>query len=136
MQPLPTGKTIPRLWGRLAHVIAYNIVWFGIMLALLAARHLPSFIPFVLVPLLWLCTRQSSPLRPQLPEQRFSLVESWLWFGGAGVCALALLGRAYAAGDRDALGLFQAVALGVGSWAFGFLTFRDCRRTIQRTFVA
>ena len=131
MNPPSTGKNIPRLWQRLVQVLAYNILWFVITLALLAARHLPSFMPFVLAPLLWLCTRQSFPLRPQLPEQRFSLVESWLWFGGAGVCALTSLGCAYGAGIRGALELFQAVAVGIGSWAFVFLTSRDCRRTIQ-----
>ena len=133
MQALPPGKTIAPRWGQLTHILAYNIFVFGIILVLVAFRsRLPGFAPFALVPLLWLCTRQSSPLRPRLPEQPFSPAESRLWFGGAGVCSLALLGCAYAAGIRDALGLFQVVGVGAASWAFLFLTFRDCRRALAR----
>jgi len=132
----PSTKTIPHLWKRLVQVLAYHISWFVIMLALVVTRHLPSFLPFVLVPLLWLCARRSSPLRPKLPEQHFSLVESWLWFGGACVCALIVLGCAYGIGIRGTLELFQAVAAGAGSWAFVFLTYRDCRRTIHCAQIA
>jgi hypothetical protein len=66
-----------------------------------------------------------------LPEERFSFIENWLWFSGAGVCGVILLGCAYGAGVRSRLDLFQAAALGIGSWAFVFLTFRDCRRAIN-----
>ena len=132
MQTLPSEKPVPPRWGQLAHVLAYNIFCFGIILALVAGRgHLPSFAAFVLIPVLWLCTRPSSPVKPRLLEQSFSPAEWRLWFAGAAVFALALPVGAYASGVRDALELFQAVGVGVASWAFLFLTFRDCRRTLQ-----
>ena len=131
MNPPSMDKTAPRLWKRLAQVIAYYLLLFVIMLGLLT-RYLSGFMPFVLVPLLWFATRPSSPLKPQLPEQEFSPIEWRLWFGGAAVCGLILLGCAYGAQIRDGLELFQALAIGVATWAFIFLACRDCRRTIQR----
>src|SRR5688500_5322595 len=132
MQTLSTGSSISRL-GQLAHIIAYNIFCFGLILLLVAGHdRLPSFAALASIPLLWLCTRRRFWFRPRLPEQCFNRVESWLWFGGAVACGLMLLGCAYAMGVRGALGLFQAMAIGVVSWAFLFLTFRDCRRTVQR----
>jgi hypothetical protein len=130
MNPPSTDRTARLLWKRLARILAYYILLFAIMLALLT-RYLPSFMPFVLVPLLWFCTRPTFPLNPRLPEQDFSFLERWLWFGGAGVCALIALGCAYGTGVRGTLDLFRAVAIGVGSWAFAFLVCRDCRRSIH-----
>jgi hypothetical protein len=129
------SSSTPQLWKRLAKVLAYYILLFAIMLALLT-RYLPSFMPVLLVPLLWLCTRPAFPLRPSFPDQGFSIVESRIWFGGAAVCALAVFGCTYGAGIRSPLGLLQAVAIGVGGWAFAFLACRDCRRTIHHDPVA
>src|ERR1041384_1039399 len=100
-------KTAPCLWKRLAQVIAYYFLLFVIMLGLLT-RYLPGFMPLVLVPLFWFATRPSFPLKPQLPQQEFSLIEWLLWFGGAAVCGLILLGCAYGVQIRDGLELFQA----------------------------
>jgi len=135
MNPPLTSKTTTSHRRRLVQVFGYYILCYGIVMALISSR-LPFFMPFVLVPLLWFCTRRSSPLKPPLPERPFSLVESWLWFGGAGICGLVALGFAYVVGNGGALGLFKALAIGAGSWAFGFLTFRDCRRTLQKSNVA
>lgn len=125
-------KNPPQLWKRLAKVIAYYFLLYAMLLGLLTS-YLPSFMPFVLSPLLWLATRPSFPLKPQLPHQEFSPGEWRLWFGGAVVCGLVLLGCAYGAQIRDDLELFKAWALGGATWAFLFLACRDCRRIIQHS---
>jgi sterol desaturase/sphingolipid hydroxylase (fatty acid hydroxylase superfamily) len=134
MNPPSTNMTAQSQRKLLAQVIAYHILLFVIMLGLLT-RYLPSFMPFLLVPLMLLCTRPNFPLKPQLPKQDFSLIEWWRWFGGAVACGLILLGCAYGAEIRGALELFQAFAIGVATWAFIFLACRDCRRTIHNAKV-
>lgn len=120
------------LWKKLANVLSYYALLFVLILALLTG-YSPTFflIQLVAIPLLWLCMRPTFPLRPKLPKQDFSIVESWVWFGGAAVCALTAIGGAYGLGIRDALKLFQAISIGVAAWAIVFLACRDCRRTIH-----
>ena len=127
MNPPLSMNSVQHPWKCWTQILAYYLLLFCIIVGLLS-RYLPGFLPFVLVPLLWLCTRPSFPLKPKLPEQEFSRVEWWLWLGGAGVCGLVLLGYAYGAGFRGTLKLFQAFAIGVATWSFIFLACRDCRR--------
>jgi hypothetical protein len=130
MQTPSPEKTISTRWGPLAHVLAYNIFCFAIVFFMVFGKEflLPSFAMLPLSLLLWLTMRPTSRVRPRLPEKPFSPAENRLWLSGAVVCALALLGCAYAAGVRDAMKLSPAFSLGVPGWVFLFLTVRDCRR--------
>ncbi|MBL9170896.1 MAG: hypothetical protein JNN07_24400 [Verrucomicrobiales bacterium] len=135
MNPPSMQKPVTCLRKRLAQVIAYYFLLLIIMLGLLTG-YLRSFMPFVLVPLLWFATRPSFPLKPQLPEQEFSPIEWRLWFGGAAVSGLIVVVCAYGSQVRDALALLQALAIGVVTWAFVFLAYRDCRRTAKCVRIA
>ena len=118
------------LWRRLAQVFCYYSLLFILVLPLLTG--LGTFIGILLIPLLWLCARPNFVFRPKLPEQDFTNLEWSVWFGGAAICPLIVVGCAYGAGTRDPFKFFQAVAVAVTAWAFLFLAFRDCRRTIHQ----
>lgn len=115
------------LWKRLAQVISWYLLQWVIMLGLLT-HFLPGLSPIVLIPLLWWANRPGCPLKPKLPEQDFSRVEWWLWYGGAAVCGLLLPACAYSARILDGFESYRAMGIGVASWAFLFLCSRDCRR--------
>ena len=121
----------------LIRVIAYHVLWFVSAIGLLLAGHLPAYfcLPayFIIIPLLWFSTRPSFPLKRDLPDRPFTLVENWVWYSGAVICSLVLLGCALGTGTHSTPRLLTFVAFGCASWAFVFLCFRDCRYITRRS---
>ncbi len=118
--------TTPVRWKLVAHVLAYNFFVFGIIL--ITSFTPIGFFALPLVLLLWFSISAGSPIKPNLPKRPVSSAARWLWFGGALIFAMGMLGCAHLAGVHDAMDKFTACTFGLFSWAFLYLTIYDYRR--------